>query len=51
VALVRFALEQQPVLAPFADTVRERFAEWLKRRSGVPPLETRRDGASTFTPE
>jgi len=29
VALVRFALEQQPALAPFADSVSERFNEWL----------------------
>ncbi|MGH8165481.1 MAG: type I restriction-modification enzyme R subunit C-terminal domain-containing protein, partial [Rhodanobacteraceae bacterium] len=29
VALVRFALAQQPVLAPFADSVSERFNEWL----------------------
>jgi type I restriction enzyme, R subunit len=29
VALVRFALRQQPVLAPFADSVSERFNEWL----------------------
>src|SRR3989442_10736681 len=29
VALVRFALEHQPVLAPFADSVTERFNEWL----------------------
>ncbi|MDR3459100.1 MAG: type I restriction-modification enzyme R subunit C-terminal domain-containing protein [Verrucomicrobiae bacterium] len=29
VALVRFALEQQPVLTPFADSVTERFNEWL----------------------
>jgi type I restriction enzyme R subunit len=38
VALVRFALEQQPVLAPFADSVTERFNEWLmdKAQSGVP---------------
>ena len=37
VALVRFALEQQPVLAPFADSVSERFHEWLmnKAKSGV----------------
>ena len=33
VALVRFALEQQPVLAPFADSVSERFNEWLVRQS------------------
>ena len=37
VALVRFALEQQPVLAPFADSVTERFHEWLmdKAQAGV----------------
>jgi type I restriction enzyme R subunit len=37
VALVRFALEQQPMLAPFADSVQERFNEWLmdKAKSGI----------------
>lgn len=42
VALVRFTLAQQPVLAPFADSVRERFNEWLmdKAKAGV-----------AFTPE
>lgn len=42
VSLVRFALEQQPVLTPFADSVSERFSEWLmdKAKSG-----------SVFTPE
>jgi type I restriction enzyme R subunit len=37
VSLVRFALEQQPVLAPFADSVTERFNEWLmdKAKAGV----------------
>ena len=42
VALVRFALQQQPVLAPFADSVSERFNEWLtdKAQSGA-----------VFTPE
>jgi type I restriction enzyme R subunit len=37
VALVRFALEQQPVLTPFADSVSERFNEWLmdKAKAGV----------------
>ena len=29
VALVRFALEQQPVLEPFAESVTTRFNEWL----------------------
>jgi type I restriction enzyme, R subunit len=42
VALVRFALAQQPVLAPFADSVQERFNEWLmdKAKAGI-----------TFAPE
>jgi type I restriction enzyme R subunit len=37
VALVRFALEQQPVLEPFAASVNERFNEWLmdKAKAGV----------------
>ncbi|HEY1768696.1 MAG TPA: type I restriction-modification enzyme R subunit C-terminal domain-containing protein [Chthoniobacterales bacterium] len=37
VALVRFALAQQPVLAPFADSVSERFNEWLmdKAKAGT----------------
>jgi len=37
VALVRFALEQQPILAPFADSVSDRFHEWLmdKAKAGV----------------
>lgn len=29
VSLVRFSLEQQPVLKPFAESVEERFNEWL----------------------
>ena len=37
VALVRFALEQQPVLAPFSESVRDRFNEWLmdKAKAGI----------------
>src|SRR4051812_37368031 len=37
VALVRFALEQQPVLEPFAESVSTRFNEWLmdKAKSGI----------------
>jgi len=37
VALVRFALHQQPVLAPFAESVAERFEAWLriKAQAGV----------------
>ena len=42
VALVRFALEQQPVLAPFADSVSERFNEWLMDKAKA---------EVTFTPE
>ena len=42
VALVRFALEQQPFLAPFADSVSERFHEWL--------MDKAKAGAA-FTPE
>jgi type I restriction enzyme R subunit len=42
VALVKFALEQQPVLEPFAESVATRFNEWMmdKAKAGV-----------TFTPE
>jgi type I restriction enzyme R subunit len=37
IPLVRFALEQQPVLKPFADSVHERFNEWLmdKAKAGI----------------
>jgi type I restriction enzyme R subunit len=35
VALVRFALEQQPVLAPFADSVSERFDQWLRDKASA----------------
>ena len=37
VPLVRFALKQQPVLKPFADSVTERFHEWLmdKAKAGI----------------
>jgi len=37
VPLVRFALEQQPVLEPFGDSVRKRFEVWLgqKQKKGV----------------
>ena len=37
VPLVRFALERQPVLEPFADSVRQRFESWLaqKKETGV----------------
>ena len=60
VALVRFALARQPVLKPFAESVTERFNEWLMDKakqsgSGVPPLYQggqSRDGSATFfTPD
>jgi type I restriction enzyme R subunit len=35
VPLVRFALEQEPVLEPFADSVRQRFDAWLARKSAA----------------
>ncbi len=37
VSLIRFALEQQPVLKPFAESVTTRFNEWLmdKAKAGV----------------
>jgi type I restriction enzyme R subunit len=37
VSLVRFALEQQPLLTPFADSVEERYERWLrgKGKEGV----------------
>jgi type I restriction enzyme R subunit len=42
VELVRFALQQKPVLAPFADSVAERFSEWVKRKA---------QAGTIFTPE
>ena len=42
VSLVRFALQQQPVLAPFADSVSERFDAWLVQKTQV---------GTVFTPE
>jgi type I restriction enzyme R subunit len=35
VPLVRFALEQQPVLEPFAESVTDRFNHWLSEKSHV----------------
>ncbi|MBX3025799.1 DEAD/DEAH box helicase family protein [bacterium] len=35
VSLVRFALEQEPVLEPFAAHVERRFAEWLAAKSAA----------------
>jgi len=35
VPLVRFALEQQPVLEPFAESVNARFASWLAQKAAT----------------
>ena len=35
VSLVRFALEQQPVLEPFADSVQARFDSWLAQKDAT----------------
>lgn len=35
VTLVRFSLEQQPILKPFAESVRERFDEWLTTKAAT----------------
>jgi type I restriction enzyme, R subunit len=32
VPLIRFALQQEPMLVPFPETVEERFAEWVKAK-------------------
>jgi len=42
VALVRFALEREQVLQPFAQTVNQRFSEWIERNVSKDVL---------FTPE
>jgi REP element-mobilizing transposase RayT len=42
VALVHFALEQQPVLKPFAESVTERFTEWLMDKA---------QAGTTFSPD
>ncbi len=47
VALVRFTLEKQPVLAPFADSVQERFNEWLMDKAKADMVA----GRKSFTPE
>jgi len=45
VALVRFALEQQPVLEPFADSVRQRFDAWLAQKDATVGAALRRDSS------
>ena len=50
VALVRFALEQQPVLEPFAESVTERFNEWLmdKAKAGAATVFTRNNSPGSI---
>ncbi len=35
VSLVRFALEQETLLQPFAETVHDRFARWMAEQEGA----------------
>ena len=42
VSLVRFALEQEPILEPFEEHVRQRFNTWL---------EEKRAAGTTFEPD
>lgn len=35
ISLVRYAWEQEPVLQPFEDHVRSRYADWLQRKQGA----------------
>ncbi len=57
VALVRFALEHQPVLAPFADSVSERFNEWIGAKDAVASQASTSNhqpaepGSRAFTPD
>ena len=48
--LVRFALEQQPVLEPFSDSVRERFENWLrlKDQEQITSIATESDRAAAL---
>jgi type I restriction enzyme R subunit len=54
VALVRFALEQQPVLEPFAESVTTRFNEWLMDKAKAHAQQStinHQPAAPVFTPE
>ena len=54
VALVRFALEQQPVLEPFAESVTTRFNEWLMDKAKAASQRSTinsQPAAPVFTPE
>jgi type I restriction enzyme R subunit len=54
VPLVRFALEQQPVLEPFAESVNARFKSWLSQQNIRPSPSGRGaggEGKPRFTPE
>jgi type I restriction enzyme, R subunit len=57
VAIVRFALEQQPLLTPFAESVSERFNEWLLAKDAAAPQPSNLNhqpaepGSRAFTPD
>ena len=51
VSLVRFALEQQPVLKPFAESVNERFEQWLDQRRADFQVRSTPPTPSTLHPE
>jgi type I restriction enzyme R subunit len=54
VALVRFALEQQPVLEPFAESVTTRFNEWLMDKAKAHAQQStinHQPAGPVFTPE
>jgi type I restriction enzyme R subunit len=57
VALVHFALEQQLVLCPFAESVHERFNEWLQAKDAAVPQpstlnhQPAEPGSRAFTPD
>jgi type I restriction enzyme R subunit len=61
VPIVRFALEHQPVIEPFSDSVAARFDSWLMQKqsgTGVSPVDSGNpvgallaDARSAFTPD
>jgi type I restriction enzyme R subunit len=50
VALVRFALQREQTLQPFAQTVNQRFEQWLARKQSGSE-EQSRDGSATLSDE
>jgi len=50
VSLVRFSLEQQPVLEPFSDSVKSRFESWMKQKDeqAIAKLKSESDRAEAL---